>query len=199
MIENIFDHNIILENERALLRPLQLSDAEHIIPFVLADPQTWFYSLNAPTDEASMMDYIKTAVDNRTNNKEYPFIVFDKKANAYAGSTRFYDIQPVYKTTQLGFTWYGKNFRQTGLNRHCKLLLFSFVFEKWGLERVELRADARNERSINAMKAIGCTPEGILRSHLPNNEGGRRDSLVLSILKNEWFGGVKDRLLQKAY
>jgi len=67
------------------------------------------------------------------------------------------------------------------------------------MERIELRADARNERSVNAMKAIGCTPEGILRSHLPNNEGGRRDSIVLSILKDEWFGGVKEMLINKIY
>jgi len=199
MIENIFDHNIILENERALLRPLQLLDEEHIIPFVIAEPTTWKYSLNGPKDEASMKDYIVTAVQNRNDKKEYPFIIFDKKANAYAGCTRFYDIQPQYKTTQLGFTWYGKNFQRTGLNRHCKLLLFGFAFEDWGMERIELRADARNERSVNAMKAIGCTPEGILRSHLPNNEGGRRDSIVLSILKDEWFGGVKEMLINKIY
>ena len=199
MIENIFDHNVVLENERALLRPLQLLDEEHIIPFVIAEPTTWKFSLNGPKDEASMKNYIATAIQNRNEKKEYPFIIFDKKANAYAGCTRFYDIQPLYKTTQLGFTWYGKDFQRTGLNRNCKLLLFSFAFEDWGMERVELRADARNERSINAMKAIGCMPEGILRSHLPNNEGGRRDSVVLSILKNEWFGGVKEMLTQKIY
>jgi RimJ/RimL family protein N-acetyltransferase len=199
MIENIFDHNIILQNERALLRPLQLLDEEHLVPFVIAEPTLWKYSLNAPTDEAAMKNYIATAVQNRNDKKEYPFIIFDKKTNSYAGSTRFYDIQQPFKTTQLGFTWYGKNFQQTGLNRNCKLLLFSFAFEEWGMERVELRADIRNERSINAMKAIGCTPEGILRNHLPNNEGGRRDSQVLSILKDEWFSNVKDLLIQKVY
>jgi RimJ/RimL family protein N-acetyltransferase len=199
MIENIFDHNIILEDERALLRPLQLSDEEHILPFVIEDPATWKFSLNGPKDIPSMKAYIAAAVQNRNDKKEYPFIIFDKKENKYAGSTRFYDIQQAFKTTQLGFTWYGNKFRRTGLNRHCKLLLFSFVFEEWQLERVELRADARNERSINAMKAIGCTPEGVLRNHLPNNEGGRRNSIVLSILKDEWFGHVRQLLAQKTY
>jgi RimJ/RimL family protein N-acetyltransferase len=199
MIENIFDHNIILQNERVLLRPLQLSDEEHLVPFVLTEPTIWKYSLIAPTDEASMKTYIATAIQNRSENKEYPFIVFDKKENRYAGCTRFYDIQQPYKTTQLGYTWYGKDFQRTGLNRHCKLLLFTFAFEEWGMERVELRADNRNERSVNAMKALGCKVEGILRNHLPTNDSSRRDSIILSIIKEEWFGGVKEALAKKVY
>lgn len=196
---NIFHNNIILENERALLRPLELTDEKYFIPFVIANPTTWKYSLNGPKDEASMKNYFAAAIQNKADHKEYPFIIFDKKTNSYAGSTRFYDIQEQFKTTQLGYTWYGNAFQRTGLNRNCKLLLFSFAFEEWGMERVELRADTRNEPSINAMKAIGCVPEGVIRKHLPNNEGGRRDSLALSILKDEWFGGTKDNLLKKLY
>ena len=82
------------------------------------------------------------------------------------------------------------------MNRHCKLLMLSFAFEQWGMERVEFRADARNEKSIQAMKSIGCTVEGILRSNTPLSTGGRRDSIVLSILKNEWTGFVKANLLK---
>src|SRR5579871_2370520 len=145
MIENIFDHNIILEDERVLLRPLQSSDAEYIIPFINAEPDIWKYSLIMPTDEASMKEYIETAVQSRNDKTAYPFIVFDKKTNSYAGCTRFYEIQQSYKTTLLGYTWYGKDFQRTGLNRHCKMLLFTFAFEEWGMERVELRADIRNE------------------------------------------------------
>ncbi|UEG50496.1 GNAT family N-acetyltransferase [Ferruginibacter lapsinanis] len=199
MIENIFTQHIILENDSVLLRPLELTDTNHLLPFVFSEPDTWFYSLQGPTDEASMKKYIATAIENRQQQKEYPFIIFDKRANEYAGSTRFYDIQQGFKTTQLGFTWYGKKFRRTGLNRHCKFLIFQFAFEQWDLERVELRADIRNERSINAMKGIGCTAEGILRKHLPNNEGGRRDSIVFSVLKEEWFNRVKEELQRKIY
>jgi RimJ/RimL family protein N-acetyltransferase len=120
-----------------------------------------------------------------------------KKTNRYAGSTRFYDIQPSNLSTQLGYTWYGKDFQRTGLNRHCKLLLLTYVFEEWGLERLEFRADASNARSISAMKAIGCVEEGILRNHMPTASGGRRDSIVLSILRSEWIGRVKELLQQK--
>jgi len=63
---------------------------------------------------------------------------------------------------------------------------------------VEFRADARNERSIQAMKNIGCTVEGILRSNMPLAKG-RRDSIVLSILKKEWFDSVKAKLQEKIH
>jgi RimJ/RimL family protein N-acetyltransferase len=46
------------------------------------------------------------------------------------------------------------------------------------------------------MKAIGCVEEGILRSNQPTAAGNRRDSIILSILKDEWFGGVKEKLQQ---
>ncbi len=119
------------------------------------------------------------------------------KANKYAGSTRFYDINIPFKTLQLGYTWYGKEFHGTGLNKHCKFLLLSFAFEKLDMERVEFRADNNNERSIAAMKSIGCKVEGVLRSHQPTRDAGkRRDSIILSILKDEWFGGVKENLVQ---
>lgn len=98
---------------------------------------------------------------------------------------------------QLGYTWYGKDFQGTGLNKQCKFLLLEFAFEKLGMERVEFRADNNNARSIAAMKSIGCTVEGVLRSHMPDSFGGRRDSIVLSILKKEWENGVRDKLKSK--
>ena len=117
--------------------------------------------------------------------------MLDKQTGAYAGSTRFYDIQSAFGTAQLGYTWYGKAFQGTGLNKHCKFLLLRFAFETCGLERVEFCADANNARSIAAMKRIGCTVEGMLRSHMPDADGGRRSSIVLSILRDEWCDRVK--------
>lgn len=199
MITDIFSHNIILENERILLRPIEESDFENLIPFSLQEPDIWKYGLLTAAGEDNLRNYLKLAVNNRNEKKEYPFIVFDKKAKAYAGSTRFYDIQQSFLSVQLGYTWYGKDFQRTGLNRHCKLLILSFAFEEWGMERVEFRAHAQNYKSIEAMKSIGCVMEGTLRSHMPTISGERRDSVVLSILKNEWLAGVKEKLIAKAY
>lgn len=194
MIPDIFLDQPVLENERVLLRAIKESDYESLLPFSLNEPDTWKYGLISAAGEENLHNYIADAVKNIEEKKEYVFIVFDKKAKRYAGSTRFYDIQPAYLTAQLGYTWYGKEFQRTGLNRHCKLLLLTYVFEQWGLERLEFRAHAANTRSIEAMKAIGCVVEGILRSQMPTVDGSRRDSIVLSILKDEWFGTVKDLL-----
>ena len=193
-----FSDNIILENDLVLLRPLQESDVDNLLEISINEPETWKYSLVGTDGKENLINYIRSAVKAREEKREFPFIVFDKKSQKYAGSTRFYDIQLPYKTLQLGYTWYGSAFRGTGLNKHCKFLLLQFAFETLGLERVEFRADNNNERSIAAMKSIGCKVEGVLRSHMPTaNKEVRRDSIVLSILKNEWFDEVKENLKEK--
>jgi len=189
--------SVTLEDERVLLRPLEESDYQNLLPFALNERGLWFYSLVRPEGEEGLRNYLDIAFREKKAGREFPFIVFDKKFNEYAGSTRFYDINLPYKTIQLGYTWYGKKFHGTGLNKHCKFLLLQFAFEVLALERFELRADARNARSIAAMKSIGCKVDGILRRNMPTVEGERRDSIVLSILKDEWFGEVKEMLFKK--
>jgi RimJ/RimL family protein N-acetyltransferase len=199
MLEN-FDctKNYVLEDDRVLLRPLQRDDYDNLLPFSLNEPELWKYSLVTPAGAEGLQNYLDITFKARDEGKEYPFIVFDKKTNEYAGSTRFYDIQNDLQTLQLGYTWYGKKFQGTGLNKHCKYLLLSFAFERIGMERFELRADNNNERSIAAMKSIGCKVDGVLRSNMPTREEGRRrDSIVLSILKDEWFGEVKEALAER--
>lgn len=194
---DIFSSNLILEDPRVLLRPITEEDYDHLLPYSLQESEIWKYGLVSAAGEENLKNYLATAVRNRAERKEYAFIVYDKAAGKYAGSTRFYDIQQAWLTTQLGYTWYGKAFQRTGLNRHCKFLLLSYVFETWGLERCEFRADANNAPSVAAMKAIGCVEEGILRNHMPTASGGRRDSIILSILKSEWEAGGRERLLGK--
>jgi RimJ/RimL family protein N-acetyltransferase len=189
------ENDYLLEDERVLLRPLKETDFEFLLPFALNEPDTWKYSYLSARGEEGMHKYIDDALTAKATSKEYPFIVYDKQYGEYAGSTRFYDIQPAYQTVQLGYTWYGEKFRGSGLNKHCKFLLLQLAFETLLAQRVEFRADARNERSIAAMKSIGCIAEGILRSNMPLTDGGRRDSIVLSILKDEWENGVKERLI----
>jgi RimJ/RimL family protein N-acetyltransferase len=189
------DH--ILENENVLLRPLLTSDFENLLEFSEKEQDLWKFSLLTAAGKENMKQYLQTALDGRSQKKEYPFIVYDKRKNSYAGSTRFYDILPDYKTLQLGFTWYGKQFQGTALNKNCKYLLLEFAFEKWQVERVEFRADNDNARSIAAMKSIGCKIDGVLRSNMPKRDGGRRDSIILSILNHEWKNEVKEMLGSK--
>ncbi len=198
---NNFDASktILLEDERVLLRPLEAGDSEFLIEYALNEPETWTYSLVSVAGRENLEAYIHAALEGRKQQKEYPFIVFDKQSGQYAGATRFYDIQRAHQTLQLGYTWYGKKFRGTGLNKHCKFLLLDYAFGTMQAERVEFRADNRNQRSIAAMKGIGCVVEGVLRSNSATAQGGRRDSIVLSILKTEWEKETRQRLFEKTY
>lgn len=196
MVEINFKEDYILENEVVKLRPLISSDFEVLSKFAVSEPTLWQYSLLPANGLKNMQTYLDAALKDKSNEVSYPFIVFDKRKQAYAGSTRFYDYQKTHLTTQLGYTWYGKDFQGTGLNKNCKYLMLKFAFETLGLERVEFRADNTNERSIAAMKSIGCQVEGVLRSNCCSLTG-RRDSIVLSILKNEWFDSVKSTLKTK--
>lgn len=191
------EEEYILEDDTVLLRPLQPDDYSNLLSFALGEPEIWKYSLYSAGGEKELKEYIATALANRASGTEYPFIVFDKRTAKYAGSTRFYDIQKNYGSMQLGYTWYGKDFQGTGLNKHCKFLLLQFAFEAAGMQRIEFRADNNNAKSIAAMKSIGCVEEGVLRSHMPTHTGARRDSIVLSILKEEWDNGVKEKLIKK--
>jgi RimJ/RimL family protein N-acetyltransferase len=193
-----FSQNIVLEDEHVLLRPLQETDVDNLLEISLNEPETWEYSLVQANGKENLINYIKVAIKARESKTQFPFIIFDKKSRKYAGSSRFYDINSDFKTLQLGFTWYGKQFRGTGLNKHCKFLLLQFAFEELGMERVEFRADNKNSRSIAAMKSIGCTEEGVLRNHMPTFDSVvRRDTIILSILSSEWFDHIKANLIKR--
>ncbi len=191
-----FHQDHILENELVRLSPLASFHYNELVHFAITEPTLWQYSLTPADGEENMKKYIDTAIQDRANETSYPFVVFDKRSNQYAGSTRFYDYQIRHNTTQLGYTWYGKKFWGTGLNKNCKFLMLKFAFETLGLARVEFRADNNNQRSIAAMKSIGCTVEGILRDNCASTTG-RRDSIILSILKDEWQNGIKENLQSK--
>ncbi|MFY7652039.1 MAG: GNAT family N-acetyltransferase [Chitinophagaceae bacterium] len=194
-----FDYNndYCLEDDCVLLRPLLPEDCGNLLHFALEEPEIWQFALTPVTNEQTLKSYLYEAALARKNGVAYAWIVWDKITQKYAGSTRFYDINEKFQSLLLGYTWYGKKFQGTGINIHCKYLLLSFAFEKMQMERVEFRADANNSRSIAAMKKIGCKVEGVLRSHMPTLQTKRRDSIVLSILKREWFNEVKPLFEQK--
>ena len=193
-----FNTEYVLENSRVRLTPLKMADFDHLVSFATKDSELWTHSLIEASSPEKMKIYIEKALQGRQYKNSYAFIVFDKQANKYAGSTRFYDIQVENSTLNLGFTWYGKEFQGTGINKNCKYLLLEFAFDVLKIERVEFRADNKNQRSVNAMKSIGCVVEGVLRSNMYKPNGERRDSIVLSILKDEWDSILKQKLKDNA-
>jgi RimJ/RimL family protein N-acetyltransferase len=193
-----FSKDYVLENRVVRLSPLKESDFDNLVPFSINEPDLWKHSLLQANSPEKMKFYIDKALEGRQNKHAYPFTVYDKRTNQYAGSTRFYDIQIESAALQLGYTWYGKEFQGTGINKSCKYLLLEFAFDTLKMERVEFRADNKNQRSINAMKSIGCVVEGVLRSNTYTPNGERRDSIVLSIIKGDWHNNVKTKLKEYA-
>lgn len=187
----------ILENDFVRLTPLKESDFEHLIHFSINEPELWDYNSNGPSSPENLKKYINRTVKQKENQSEYPFLIFDKLKNKYAGSTRYYNVNLEAKHLEIGFTWYGKEFQGTYLNKNCKYLLLEFAFEKLNLERVGFRANNLNSKSIAAMKSIGCVEEGILRNFNTDAHGNRIDAIVLSIIKSEWFSTVKENLKNK--
>ena len=192
-----FKEEYILENDVVRLQPLQSSDYEKLVEFSINEPELWSFNANGPDNPENLKKYIDKALSQKNKQLEYPFVVFDKTKNKIAGSTRFYNINLDAKHLEIGFTWYGKEFQGTSLNKNCKFLLLEFAFEKMQLERVGFRANNLNIRSINAMKSIGCIQEGIMRNFSTDAKGERIDAIVLSIIKNEWFSTIKENLKNK--
>ncbi len=189
-----FSENYILENDFVLLRPLKISDKDLLSNFAINEPEIWKYNINGGNGIENFERYFDTAIKLHENENHYPFIVFDKRNNEYAGMTRYYEISNEFNRLEIGFTWYGKRFQGTGLNKNCKYLLLEFAFDKLQAIRVGFGANNKNERSINAMKSIGCKVEGVLRNYSKDASGEIIDAIKLSILKNEWDVNVKTEL-----
>ena len=181
-----FDKEIILEDDRVKLRPLLLSDMENLLPPATSDEKLVQYSPKPIHSKELLTQYIETALADRATHDRYPFIIFDKQANAYAGSTSFLSVSNYNRRLEIGHTWLGISFQKTGLNRHCKFLLLSYAFDELGFERVEFKTDERNKASRAAIEKTGGKFEGFLRSHTLMYDGFRRNSVYYSILKNEW-------------
>lgn len=176
----------VLQTERFALRVLSTKDIPDFFHYAETEPELWTFALSPCNDRASMQRYLDQAFEGMEKGETLPFVVIDQATGNMVGSTRFYEFSPQYGTTLLGYTWYSRQQQGNGINTHCKFLLLQYAFETLGLERVELRADTRNARSLAAMRKIGFVEEGILRSHLPTADGSRRDSIVFSMLKEEW-------------
>ncbi|KAA5827886.1 GNAT family N-acetyltransferase [Algibacter amylolyticus] len=197
MSELDFSKDYILENDKVRLSPLKMEHVESLLD-ISEETNLWTYFLEKGNGLKNLTNYISSTVNNRKHKKEYPFIVFDKIKNRYAGTTRFYDYSKELKNIKLGHTWYGKSFRGTGLNKHTKYLLFEFAFEKLKVERVGFGAHAENKVSIAAMKGVGCKEEGVLRSFMPSlNNTGRANIILLSVLKEEWDNTIQFKLKNK--
>jgi len=192
-----FKTNYLLKNEVVELHPLEEG---HIIPLleVSQDRKIWTYFIEHGYGRENFERYVLNAIQKRKQGLEYPFVIKDKRRDQYAGITRIYEVNNELKNAKIGHTWIGKTFQGTGLNKNCKYLLFEFLFDQMHMKRIGFGASAENTHSIRAMRSVGCTQEGVLRSFMPSVDGNERvDIVLMSILWEEWDGRMKEELRKK--
>lgn len=179
------DLNVSLESERTLLRPLTKDD-EAALQEVADDEELWIYGLTDLSKSGELKKYIANAIADRNNSVCAVWVIIDKKTNRVAGCTRLGEISWKDERGQIGWTWIGRDFQGSGLNKDMKFLILSYGFDKLGLNRIEFKADERNHQSRQAIIGIGATREGVLREHMKIHNGYIRNTVFYSILKSEW-------------
>jgi RimJ/RimL family protein N-acetyltransferase len=112
--------------------------------------------------------------------------VRDLKSGELIGSTRYHDIVPAADRVEIGSTWYAARCQRSHVNTTCKLLLFTHAFESVGCKVVGLRTDNFNFRSQRAIEALGAKKDGVIRHHQTRRDGTVRDTVLYSVLAQEW-------------
>lgn len=176
---------MVLQNDVVQLRPVSLSDKEGYARIVY-DPEIWQYFVSVISDESGLDGFLNDAVRDSMNGTRIVFTIVERKSGRIAGSTAYGNLAPKERRLEIGWSWLGKEFRGTGINRAVKHLLLSHAFEELQCERVEFKTDELNARARRGLLAIGAKEEGTLRSFNYMPGGRRRNAVYYSILKNEW-------------
>ena len=149
------------------------------------DPRTWrWLPIPQPSTRPELDAWVEDALRTAATGAEIPLATI--RTERVVGSTRFLALRPEHASVEIGWTWLDPSAWGTGVNVEAKLLMLRHAFEAWGCRRVELKTDARNERSRGAMEALGATFEGTHRKHMLVRGGENRDSAWYSVTDDEW-------------
>jgi len=151
------------------------------------------YSMKTPQD---FQRVVEKAFLEQERGESVVFATLERSSGRVIGSTRFMNIDRANRRVEIGSTWIASAWQRTAVNTEAKYLMLRHAFEVWGCIRVELKTDALNQRSRNAIQRIGAKEEGTLRRHVITWSGRVRDSVYFSILDSEW-PEAKTRLEEK--
>lgn len=181
----MIDPMITLRSDRVVLRPLAETDVEAFAR-VAYDPGIWRYFVADAGTEEGLRAFVAGAVREREAGTRVPFTIEDAASGAVVGSTSYGSISERDQRIEIGWSWLARAAQGTSLNTHAKHLLLAHAFDTLGYERVEFKTDVLNLRARAALKKIGATEEGVLRSHTLMPGGRRRDTIYYSVLRDEW-------------
>jgi N-acetyltransferase len=175
-----------LEGELVRLEPMSAEHEEGLWE-ASRDPETWrWLSVFKPETRAQMHRYVERALTAQAAGTEMPFTTIRQEDGSVLGSTRYLELRPEHRSLEIGWTWLTPTAWGTGVNIEAKLLMLGDAFERLGCLRVELKTDARNDRSRRAMAALPAQFEGVHRKHMLVRGGQRRDSAWYSVIDDEW-------------
>lgn len=179
-------NSITLKGRHACLLPLHQSHLPGLVK-AASDGRLWelfFTSVPAPDH---IQDWYDTACAQESLGKSLVFTVMDQQQRVL-GSTRFCNMDLPHRRLEIGYTWYAQSVQRTGINTECKLLLLEQAFEVMNCNAVEFRTDWFNRRSQAAIERLGAKRDGVLRRHMLLADGRVRDTVVYSIIRDEWEG-----------
>jgi RimJ/RimL family protein N-acetyltransferase len=176
-----------LEGDLVILEPLRESHAEELWRAAQA-PEIWDWLADLGTDREQFDSWLRLSLEASAERREGVFAVRGRRTDLVVGSTRFMAVRPADRVVEIGWTWFNPAVWRSGVNVETKLLMLGHAFETLGCIRVELKTDARNERSRNAMAALPAQFEGVLRKHMIVPTVGVRDSAYYSVVDDEWPG-----------
>jgi len=186
---------MILEGKFVKLEPMQLEHVDALAEVGLEESLWKWIPTQCKTRE-DMENYVRLALSDQERGIALPFVTIEQASGTVIGSTRFGNIDVANKRAEIGWTWINPKWQRTVVNSEAKFLMLSHAFETWKCIRVELKTDALNEKSRNAILRIGAKEEGIFRKHMITSTGRYRDTVYFSVLDSEW-PTVKQRLLER--
>jgi RimJ/RimL family protein N-acetyltransferase len=174
-----------LEGELVVLEPLQEAHAEGLWEAAQA-PEIWSWLTNIGSDRSLFEQWMQAGLEANAAGREGVFAIRRRSEGRLVGSSRYMNVRSDDRVVEIGWSWLHPEAWRSGVNVEAKLLMFGHAFERLGCVRVELKTDARNERSRDAIAALPAQSEGVLRNHMIVPGVGIRDSAYYSVLDEEW-------------
>jgi len=191
-VENLV---IRLEGDLVALEPLTEEHADGLWAAAQA-PEIWRWLAHVGESRDTFDFWLEQALTANREGREGVFATRELASGELVGSSRYLAVRPADRVVEIGWTWLNPSAWRSGINVEAKLLMLTHAFEALGCVRVELKTDARNERSRAAMEAIPAQFEGILRNHMIVPDVGQRDSAYFSVIDEEW-PAVRANLLSR--
>ena len=192
-----------LQGSTVALSPMRMEHAGALLDAALVDRSSYRYT-TVPSTPQEADAYVAAALADQARGSVVPFVLTAFDTGEVIGTSRFLNLRWYFERStpdlvEIGGTWLRADVQRTGVNTEAKLLLLTLAFEEYEVFKVDLKTDARNERSAKAMERFGATFEGVLRqahASLVSDEIGRlRDSAMYAVFRDDW-PRVRQNLLE---